>query len=302
MIMEVNLAILWKSYKQNEDTYFRDRLISNYRPFLKSVVNHVHSRLPRTVDVMDLENYAYIGLLDAIKKFDLERNIKFETYASYRIKGAIIDGIRKQDWLSRTMRAKCKSAEDDVEHFRDEFEDCCEKDKTAELTGTIETAGFAGPAESAGPATDIESAGSAGTDRELGTAAISRNVSRNAYANDSQTGYEYEKFYMYSIDDPNFYEARVEESSDSLENIYDIYAANNSNFAEKLENKLLLKKILEKLNRHEKRIVYLYYFKGKTFKEIGKKLNITESRVSQINKQILLFLKKEIRKASFASA
>ncbi|MBM3713944.1 MAG: FliA/WhiG family RNA polymerase sigma factor, partial [Actinobacteria bacterium] len=91
MIMEVNLAILWKSYKQNEDTYFRDRLISNYRPFLKSVVNHVHSRLPRTVDVMDLENYAYIGLLDAIKKFDLGRNIKFETYASYRIKGAIIE-------------------------------------------------------------------------------------------------------------------------------------------------------------------------------------------------------------------
>src|SRR4030066_1723087 len=104
-----NLAILWRTYKERDDIFYRDRLISNYMPFLKGVVNRVYSKLPRTVDIMDLENYAYIGLIDAIKKFDLNRDIKFETYANYRIKGAIIDGIRKQDWLSRSQRSRIKN-------------------------------------------------------------------------------------------------------------------------------------------------------------------------------------------------
>ena len=84
--MEANQAILWRSYKNNQDLYFRDRLIASYRPFLRSVVRSIHSKLPKTVDIMDLESYAYIGLLDAIRKFDIYRNIKFETYASYRIR------------------------------------------------------------------------------------------------------------------------------------------------------------------------------------------------------------------------
>lgn len=111
--MDISLAILWKCYKENRDNYYRDRLILNYKPFLKIIVNKVYKKLPKNVDIMDLENYGYIGLIDAIKKFDLDRNIKFETYASYRIKGAIIDGIRKQDWLSRTLRSKVKKNNDD---------------------------------------------------------------------------------------------------------------------------------------------------------------------------------------------
>jgi len=93
--MEGSLTVLWKTYKEREDNFYRDRLISNYIPFLKGIVNRVYSKLPKTVDIMDLENYAYMGLIDAIKKFDLNRSIKFETYATYRIKGAIIDGVRK---------------------------------------------------------------------------------------------------------------------------------------------------------------------------------------------------------------
>jgi RNA polymerase sigma factor for flagellar operon FliA len=129
--MDVSLAILWKCYKENRDNYYRDRLILNYKPFLKIIVNKVYRKLPKNVDIMDLENYGYIGLIDAIKKFDLDRNIKFETYASYRIKGAIIDGIRKQDWLSRTLRSKVKKNNDENSDCGNaEIEDNENKDKS----------------------------------------------------------------------------------------------------------------------------------------------------------------------------
>ena len=240
--MEGNLAILWQSYKQREDIYYRDRLISNYRPFLKKIVAGVYSKLPNNIDIMDIENYAYVGLLDAIQKYDISRNIKFETYASYRIKGAIIDGIRKQDWLSRTMRARCKKSAEIEESLQD-----MEDNKNSPETGNPDYT-----------------------------------VS--------------EKFVMLSIDDPDFYEKKQKESSSYVENIYDLYAGKNSEFAEHLENKLSLRDALKKLTPKQKKIVFLYYFKGKTFKEIGKLMHITESRVSQINKNILISLRREIKK------
>jgi RNA polymerase sigma factor for flagellar operon FliA len=252
--MDISIAILWKSYKQNENNYYRDKLITNYKPFLKSVVNNIYSKLPKTVDILDLENYAYIGLLDAIKKFDLERNIKFETYASYRIKGAIIDGIRKQDWLSRTMRSKYKKASEEQVEFYE--------------SNNTEYDGF-----------EHES--------------YSEEKSNNHGSSDIG-----DKFVMLSIDDPNFYETKALESSEYVHNLHDFYFAGTTEFAEKLENKMFLKTILVKLTLQERRVIYLYYFKGKTFREIGKIMNITESRVSQINKKVLMFLKKEINSSS----
>jgi RNA polymerase sigma factor FliA len=251
--MNGNLAILWKNYKSNEDIYYRDKLINSYRPFLKSIVNHIYSKLPKTVDINDLESYAIIGLLDAIKKFDINRDIKFETYAGFRIKGAIIDGIRKQDWLSRSLRDRYKAAEAENNENGMSEEDCIYADRDKPGTG--------------------------GTFKKDITAASA-------------------KFCMYSIDDPNFYGSRADDAASQVENLYDIYAVNNTDFAQNLETRLFLKQIIMKLSRQERKIVYLYYFKGKNLKEIGKLLNITESRVSQINKKILLFLKKEIQKAS----
>ncbi|MBM3701014.1 MAG: sigma-70 family RNA polymerase sigma factor [Actinobacteria bacterium] len=251
--MNGSTAILWKNYKSKEDVYYRDKLIKGYRPFLKSIVNHVYSKLPKTVDINDLESYAIIGLLDAIKKFDISRDIKFETYASFRIKGAIIDGMRKQDWLSRSLRDRYKAAEAENTDNGVNEEDFIYADR--DKTGTASSFKKDIIAESA-------------------------------------------KFYMYSIDDPNFYSSKSDDAASQIENIYDIYAVNNTDFAQNLETRLFLKQIILKLSPQERKIVYLYYFKGKNLKEIGKILNITESRVSQINKQILSFLKKEIQKSS----
>ena len=238
--MEGSLTILWKTYKRREDNFFRDRLISNYIPFLKRIVNRVYTKLPKTVDIMDLENYAYIGLIDAIKKFDLSRNIKFETYATYRIKGAIIDGIRKQDWLSRSQRSRIKN------NYENQFED---------------------------------------------------NTVRNYFSD-----WENDKFVMLSIDDPDFYEKKIADNSSSDDSIGGLYAVITADFAEKVQNKIFLKKAIGKLTAQERKVIFHYYFKGKNFKEIGQLMNVTESRISQINKKILLTLKKELNYPATVSA
>ncbi|MCL4377085.1 MAG: sigma-70 family RNA polymerase sigma factor, partial [Actinobacteria bacterium] len=117
---------------------------------------------------------------------------------------------------------------------------------------------------------------------------------------DPKTGNEFENFSMLSIDDPNYFEKYPANQDNYENNTYDLYMSGTTDFAEKVENKLFLKKAIGKLSAQERRIIYLYYFKGKTFKEIGKLLNITESRISQINKKIMFTLKKELNASTMA--
>ena len=78
---------------------------------MKYVAGRLSSSLPQTVDTADLISYGIFGLIDAIEKFDLERGIKFETYAIARIKGAIIDELRAMDWVPRSVRARAREVE-----------------------------------------------------------------------------------------------------------------------------------------------------------------------------------------------
>ena len=106
-----DLASLWASYKETEDRVLRERLILNYSPLVKYVAGRLSTNLPQTVDTADLISYGIFGLIDAIDKFDLERGIKFETYAIARIKGAIIDELRALDWVPRSVRARAREIE-----------------------------------------------------------------------------------------------------------------------------------------------------------------------------------------------
>src|SRR5699024_9084724 len=84
---------------------------STFFPYHHLVLFHVERisiNLPQSVSWDDLESYALQGLYDALKKFEPERQLKFDTYASFRIRGSIIDGLRKEDWLPRTLRDKAK--------------------------------------------------------------------------------------------------------------------------------------------------------------------------------------------------
>jgi RNA polymerase sigma factor for flagellar operon FliA len=82
-----------------------------YSPLVKYVAGRMSSGLPAHVEEADLISYGLLGLIDAIERFDLEREIKFETYAIARIKGAIVDELRAQDWVPRSVRARARDIE-----------------------------------------------------------------------------------------------------------------------------------------------------------------------------------------------
>jgi RNA polymerase sigma factor for flagellar operon FliA len=82
----------------------RDKLIKQHLPLVEFLARRVSTTLPNTVEVDNLISYGTFGLLDAIEKFDPDREVKFETYASVRIRGAMIDGLRSGDWLPRQVR------------------------------------------------------------------------------------------------------------------------------------------------------------------------------------------------------
>jgi RNA polymerase sigma factor for flagellar operon FliA len=105
------LAHLWIDYKTSGAKHFRDQLIVQYSALVKYVAGRVSVGLPHTIEQADLVSYGMFGLIDAIDKFDTDRNIKFETYAITRIKGAIIDELRSVDWVPRSARALARAVE-----------------------------------------------------------------------------------------------------------------------------------------------------------------------------------------------
>lgn len=102
---------LWRKYKEEGDSVARDRLILNYAPLVKYVAGRMGTNFPSHVDESDLISYGLLGLIGAIERFDLSRNIKFETYAITRIKGSILDELRSLDWVPRSVRSIARQIE-----------------------------------------------------------------------------------------------------------------------------------------------------------------------------------------------
>ncbi len=99
---------LWDSYTKSKSPEIREKLILEYAPLVKLVAGRLSMYLGYNVEYDDLVSYGIFGLIDAIDKFDNMKAVKFETYASLRIRGAILDQIRKMDWIPRTIRQKQK--------------------------------------------------------------------------------------------------------------------------------------------------------------------------------------------------
>ena len=106
-----DMQALWREYRRTGDTGIRDRLILTYAPLVKYVAGRVGSGLPAHVDDGDLVQYGLLGLISAIERYDPDRDVKFETYAIARIKGAIIDELRAMDWVPRSVRARARDIE-----------------------------------------------------------------------------------------------------------------------------------------------------------------------------------------------
>ncbi len=102
---------LWKKYSETKDQCTKEQLIIEYADLVKYVAGRLSIYFGSNVEYDDLVGYGVFGLIDAIDKFDLSKKVKFETYASLRIRGAIIDSIREQDWAPRSLRKKGKELE-----------------------------------------------------------------------------------------------------------------------------------------------------------------------------------------------
>lgn len=105
---------LWETYRKAPTSELREQIIVEYAPLVKLVAGRLSMYLGTNVEYEDLVSYGIFGLIDAIDKFDTEKDVKFETYASLRIRGAILDQIRKMDWIPRTLRQKQKKLEETV--------------------------------------------------------------------------------------------------------------------------------------------------------------------------------------------
>ncbi|TWT03708.1 FliA/WhiG family RNA polymerase sigma factor [Planomicrobium sp. CPCC 101079] len=101
----------WEDWQNGRDPVAGDYLVRQYLPLVDFLIDRFMISLPKSVDKDDIRSLAYEGLLDALEKFNIQRDLKFETYATWRIKGAIIDGLRHSDWLPRSVRDKVKKIE-----------------------------------------------------------------------------------------------------------------------------------------------------------------------------------------------
>jgi len=103
---------VWEEYASTRCDKAKERLIVHYSPMIKFVVGKMSIFVSNAVDFDDLTSYGIFGLIDAIEKFDSQKGVKFETYASLRIRGAVIDGLRSLDWVPRSLRQKSKQLDD----------------------------------------------------------------------------------------------------------------------------------------------------------------------------------------------
>lgn len=126
------LAETWILYKEQNDLRARDRLILAYSPLVKYVAGRMSSGLPAHIEEGDLVSYGLLGLIGALERFDLTRNIKFETYAVSRIKGAIIDELRALDWVPRSVRSWARKVEGAVTQLENELSRAPTDEETAD--------------------------------------------------------------------------------------------------------------------------------------------------------------------------
>ena len=251
--MQTATETIWADYKSQRNLACRQELFIRYLGLVKYVVRKMIKNYPQALEEGDLYQIGIIGLSEAIDRFDPAYGIKFETYAIPRIKGSIIDELRKQDWVPRSLRAKLNTI----------------REKTVELEQKF-----------GGNYSDNEMANGLG---------IGINDLYNWRKNTNSIN-------LYSLDRPL-------DDTNKL-NLYDVVEDTDYTKAdEKIEDeetKRILLKAIKKLPEKTRLAITLYYYEKLTFKEIGKILNVSESRISQIHSETMIKLKKEINKLTYA--
>lgn len=228
----------------------RDRLIMEHAPLIKYIVNRIAQRLPSHVDLDDLMNTGVIGLMDAIEKYNPEKNCKFKTYAEFRIKGAILDQLRSLDWVPRSVRQKSRKLE----------------------------------------------AAYSQMEQKLGRSASDDEVA-------GELGVEIKKFHemlnqVRGISVVNLDEVRNTsdlEKKNLIDVLEDTTGEDPAGALNIDEMKRIVAESISQLPEKERLVISLYYYDELNMKEVGKILDITESRVCQIHTKSILRLRAKLK-------
>ncbi len=241
----MNIENLWIQYSQTEDIEIKKKLIEYYVYLVKIIAGRMYNYYGSKIEYDDLIGYGTLGLLDSIDKFDLKKNIKFETYAQIRIKGAIIDSIRKLDWVPRSLRKKSK----DVQNVISDLENKLGRSPT-----------------------NIEIANKLNVSiKEL-----------ELLLSDIST------FNVTSLDEILKNNSEYNLAGQDVKNPEDSY--------ERKEIKKILAESIDRLIENERLVISLYYYEELTYKEIGKIMDLSESRISQIHSKAIIKIKSFLQK------
>ncbi len=242
-------------YGSQPNKYFnnsaqRDKLITENATLVKIIAHQLAIHLPPHIEINDLVSSGTIGLIEAVDKFDPSRGVKFKTYATIRIRGAIMDELRNMDWMSRSMREKSNQLAKAYDAVEKRMGRPAESEEVAEFLGISEEHLFK----------------------------LLREVS---------------SFSVLNIEDLGLKEG---EGLNILDCIKDPNGKDPVTIHRLNELKEIIKEAVDTLPEKEKLVISLYYYDELTMKEIGKVLDITESRVCQLHSQSMHRLKGRLRK------
>ena len=240
----------WIKYRKTRDPALRESFIKQYAPLVKYVAGKVAMGMPQNVEFDDLVGYGVFGLIDAIDKYDPEKNVKFKTYAVTRIRGAIFDELRQIDWVPRSVRQKTREIESTISSLE------------AHLGRT---------------ASDQEVAGALG-------------VSEDEYLKTIQ---KISGTSILSLNDIWF----SGDDKDRVSIVDSIESPSSLNPDVMVEKEVIRQVIITAINElpdKEKKILILYYYEDLTLKDIGRVLEVTESRVSQLHTKAILRLRSKL--------
>lgn len=230
----------------------RDRLVVEYAPLIKYIAQKIAARLPTNIELDDLMSSGVIGLMDAIEKYDASRDNKFKTYAEFRIRGAILDELRAQDWVPRSVREKAK---------------------------TLERCYVRIEQQKGRQATDEEVCADLGVSQEEYHEMLNqvRSVSLLSF-DDVQNFSKADKRALHGFSDVSNYKSPTPFSE-----------VNHAAL------KRMISEAINDLPEKQRLVLSLYYYEDLNLKEIGRVLDVTESRVSQLHTQAILRLKGKLR-------
>jgi RNA polymerase sigma factor for flagellar operon FliA len=115
------IQVLWQRYAIGKPVEIRNMLVEHYMPLAKYIADRVKSRLPQSVDIDDLVSAGGQGLMSAVQAFDPERGVKFETYCSARVRGAMLDELRHEDWATRQLRQRATKIQNTIHRLSREL-------------------------------------------------------------------------------------------------------------------------------------------------------------------------------------